>query len=112
MGFVERVDQKLTRIEVGYRWWPESWVINCGSSLEYQLGYTHEGIRERADRCRLNFDFSRNVEVRAEAGRAFERFGAVDFNRQNYEVSASTSTSRLLSLDGSLSWTRSTATTR
>ena len=46
VGFVERVDQKLTGTEVGYWWWPESWVINSGPSLEYQLGYTHEGIRE------------------------------------------------------------------
>ena len=105
MGFLQRVDQQLGAANVGYRWWPESWIINWGPSLRYQVSYTHAGIREDENvDVGLNMNFSRNVNVTANAIQAHERFGGVDFDRRNYSLSTFVSTSRLFSLGGSLRW--------
>ena len=105
VGFLQRVDQQIGTANVGYRWWPESWIINWGPSLRYQVSYTHAGIREdEIIDAGLNMNFSRNVNVTANAVQAHERFGGVDFDRRNYDLSTFVSTSRLFSLGGSLRW--------
>ena len=105
VGFLQRVDQQLGSANVGYRWWPESWLISWGPTLDYQLSYTHAGIREdEIIDAGLNFDFSRNINVSGNAIQAHERFGGVDFDRRNYSLSTFISTSRLFSLGGSFRW--------
>ena len=105
VGFLQRVDQQLGSANVGYRWWPESWLISWGPTLDYQLSYTHAGIREdETIDAGLNFDFSRNINVSGNAIQAHERFGGVDFDRRNYSLSTFISTSRLFSLGGSFRW--------
>ena len=105
VGFLQRVDQQLGSATVGYRWWPESWLISWGPTLDYQLSYTHAGIREdETIDAGLNFDFSRNINVSGNAIQAHERFGGVDFDRRNYSLSTFISTSRLFSLGGSFRW--------
>ena len=105
VGFLQRVDQQLGAANVGYRWWPESWVINWGPSLRYQVSHTHAGIREdEIVDAGLNMSFTRNVNFTANAVQAHERFGGVDFDRRNYDLSTFVSTSRLFSLGGGLRW--------
>ena len=105
VGFVRRVDQRLAGANVGYRWWPENWIINWGPILDYQIGHTYEGIREdEIVDVGLNLDFTRNVNVGAHAIQAHERFRGADFDRRNYSLSTFVSTSRLFSLGGSLKW--------
>ena len=105
VGFLQRVDQQLGAANVGYRWWPESWIIDWGPSLRYQVSHTHAGILEDENvDLGLNMNFSRNVNVTANAVQAHERFGGVDFDRRNYSLSTFVSTSRLFSLGGSLRW--------
>ena len=52
----------------------------------------------------LDFDFARNLALSVQATQALERYGGVDFDRRTYEVEAATSTSRLFSIGGSVSW--------
>ena len=105
VGFVQRVDQQFAGATLGYRWWPESWIINWGPSAEYQLSFTHEGIREdEVAEVGLRFDFARNIGASLDATQALERFGGIDFHRRNYEIGANTSTSRLFSLRGEVAW--------
>ena len=105
VGFLQRVDQQLGGANVGYRWWPEHWLISWGPAIDYQLSYTHAGIREdEIIDAGLNFDFARNINVSGNAIQAHERFGGVDFDRRNYSLSTFISTSRLFSLGGSYRW--------
>ncbi len=101
VGFVRRVDQRVVGGEVGYRWWPEHWLIAWGPSIEYQLGYNHAGAREdEMTGGRLDFQFVNNISLSATGTRAFERYGGVDFRRNNYNLRANINTSRLFSLGG------------
>ena len=105
VGFLSRVDQRIGSGTVGYRWWPESWLISWGPTLSYLRSYTHAGILEDEDiDAGLNFDFSRNINVGVDVTRAHERFGGIDFDRRNYQVSTFISTSRLFSLGGRFGW--------
>ena len=80
-------------------------MISWGPILDYQLSYTHAGIREdEVIDAGLNFDFARNINVSGNAIQAHERFGGVDFDRRNYNLSTFISTSRLFSLGGSYRW--------
>ena len=105
VGFVQRFDQQIAGANVGYRWWPESWIINWGPRANYQLSFTHEGIREdeQAD-VGLDFDFARNLRFSVQATQALERYGGIDFHRRNYRVQTNTSTSRLFSAGGNVMW--------
>ena len=105
VGFVQRVDQQLAGANLRYRWWPESWIINWGPSVNYQLNFNYEGIREdeSAD-VGLDFDFARNIRFSAQATQALERYGGTDFHRRSYRLQTNSSTSRLFSAGGNVTW--------
>ena len=105
VGFVQRVDQQMAGAALRYRWWPESWIINWGPSVNYQLNFNYGGIREdeSAD-VGLDFDFARNIRFSVQATQALERYGGTDFHRRSYRVQTNSSTSRLFSAGGNVTW--------
>ena len=83
-------------VSVGYRWWPENWLISWGPRVSYQLSYNHDGIREDESRAvGLNLQFAKNIGLNVNANRLLERFGGIDFHRTNYNVFSNVNTSRL-----------------
>ena len=105
VGFVRRFDQRVVGGEVGYRWWPEHWIIDWGPSVDYMLGYNHAGIREdQATGVGLDLQFARNISLNASGSRAFERYEGVGFKRNNYSLRTNFNTSRLFSLGGGFNW--------
>ena len=104
VGFVRRVDQQNNFTNIGYRWWPEHWIINWGPTANYQLNFNHAGIREDESMGGgVNFEFSRNIRASVKADQTLERFGGINFHKTSYNVSASTSTNRLFTLRGNFS---------
>ncbi len=105
VGFVRRVDQRLGGVSVGYRWWPESWIISWGPSVSYELSYNHEGIREDERRdLALNLQFAKNISLGVNSNRLLERFGGIDFNRALYNVFSNVNTNRLFGFGAGYSW--------
>ena len=101
VGFVRRVDQQRNFTNIGYRWWPEHWIINWGPTANYQLNFNHAGIREdEVMGGGVNFAFARNISASVKADQTLERFGGINFHKTSYNVSASTSTNRLFTLRG------------
>ncbi len=101
VGFVRRVDQQRNFTNIGYRWWPEHWIINWGPTANYQLSFNHAGIREdEVMGGGVNFEFARNISASVKADQTLERFGGINFHKTSYNVSASTSTNRLFTLRG------------
>ena len=35
VGFVRRTDERRSAVNLAYRWWPETWLVNCGPQLNY-----------------------------------------------------------------------------
>ena len=100
---MRRVDQQNNFTNIGYRWWPEHWIINWGPTANYRLNFNHAGIREDESMGGgVDFEFVKNISASAKADQTLERFGGINFHKSSYSLSANTSTSRLFTLRGSV----------
>ena len=95
VGFVRRTDQRQTRGDVSYRWWPESWVVSWGPDGRYARNYAFDGVlQDENARVGLDFNFARNLGVRSIVSRDMERYGGVDFFKTRYRLFGRYSTTR------------------
>ena len=97
VGFVRRTDQRRTSGNISYRWWPESWIINWGPRFNYARNWNYDDILEDEDaRLGLNVSFTGNIRVNASVSRDMERFGGIDFFKNEYSFGGGVNTSRAL----------------
>ena len=100
-GFVQRVDTKLAGVSARYRWWPGSWIINWGPSIDASRNYTFDDILEdESVGAGLHVTFARNMSLSVNASRDLERFGGIDFWKWNQRLSFNVNTSRRISFGG------------
>ena len=105
VGFVRRRNIRRIRSDVGYRWWPESWIINWGPEFDYSRNWNFDEILvDEEARVRLRTTFARNVSLRADVRREMERYGGINFDKTRYGFSGNVSTSRLFSVGANLNW--------
>ena len=101
VGFVRRVDQKRIFSNLGYRFWPESWVINWGPRFTYGRNWNFDDILEDEEfRVGVNATFARNISVNFDVRQEMERFGGINFDKTGYSFFGSVNTSRKLSVGG------------
>lgn len=101
LGFVRRVDQRNLMTQGSYTWWPGSWVLSWGPSINYQRGYRYHDatLQDEEAGGGLNIQFARNIRVRANVDRILERFREVDFRKTRFSVSGTVNTSRKVAFD-------------
>ena len=104
VGFVRRQDQRQAVGNIGYRWWPESWIINWGPRFNYNRIYDSANVlQDEQRRIGLNFSFARNLSFGTDVSRDLERFGGVDFIKTEYSINGGVNTSRALSIRANFS---------
>ena len=104
VGFVRRSDTRTVSGNVGYRFWPESWIINWGPSVDYRRTYDYDGVLQDENRSLgLNFSFAGNVSVFSNASFDMERFGGINFRTDGFFVGGRVNTSRSYSFGGNFS---------
>ena len=102
VGFARRVDQRRAISNIGYRWWPESWLINWGPQLSYGRNWNFDRILEDENAgLGLNFDFAKSIRFSVNVQRDMERFGGIDFRKTRMRVNGGVSSSRALSVNAS-----------
>ena len=102
VGFARRVDQRRVISNMGYRWWPESWLINWGPQLSYGRNWNFDRVLEDENTgIGLNFDFARSIRFSADVQRDMERFGGIDFPKTQVSVNGGVSSSRAFSVNAS-----------
>ena len=102
VGFARRVDQRRVISNMGYRWWPESWLINWGPQLSYGRNWNFERVLEDENTgVGLNFDFARSIRFSADLQQDMERFGGIDFRKTQVSVNGGVSSSRAFSVNAS-----------
>ena len=75
IGFIRRVNQKVTTGNVSYLWWPQRWIVNWGPQFNYDRNYTFDGILQNAGPGgQLNVQFAKNINVSAAVNRDLERY--------------------------------------
>ena len=105
VGFVRRRDIKAGTGNVGYRWWPESWLINWGPSFSYTRNWNFENILEdEMANAGVNFSFAKSIRVNAGFSRDMERFGGINFEKEYYSFGGNINTIREISFGGFFSY--------
>ncbi len=102
VGFARRVDQRRVITNMGYRWWPESWLINWGPQFSYGRNWNFDRVLEDENTgLGLNFDFARSIRFSADVQQDMERFGGIDFHKRQVSVNGGVSSSRAFSVNAS-----------
>lgn len=104
-GFVRRTDTRRTQAQLGYRWWPQSWVINWGPEVGYGRNYDFAGVlQDETFELAAGAQFARNVRVGAGLDREMERFGGIDFWKTRQRVFMGFGSSRRIAFGGGVGW--------
>ena len=104
VGFVRRRDQRNFQVSLGYRFWPEDWIINWGPNVSYSRNYDFDGILQDENlNMRVNFSFARSISVNGGYSRNMERFGGIDFQQNSVSFGGRVNTSRSYSLGANFS---------
>ena len=101
VGFVRRVDTKRLYSRLGYNFWPESWIVNWGPSIQY--GRNHNFANDLDDEdVRLGFTarFARNISFNADVREEMERYQGIRFHKRAVSVGGQVNTSRMLAVGG------------
>ena len=95
VGFVRRRDQRQARTSVGYRFWPETWLINWGPSVSYVRNYDFADVLQDENfGLSTQFQFARSISFSGSFNRDMERFLGTDFDKTRFSVRANVNTSR------------------
>ena len=101
VGFVQRTDQQRNVTTLGYRFWPESWVINWGPSVTYGRNWNFDDVLEDEQfEARLNTTFANNISGSVSVTRDMERYRGVNFDKRGYRAFGRISSSRKYSIGG------------
>jgi hypothetical protein len=104
VGFVRRRDQRNFQGSVGYRFWPESWIINWGPNVSYSRNYDFDGILQDENvNARMNFSFARSISLNGGYSSNTERFGGTDFRQNTVSLGGRVNSSRSYSFGGNFS---------
>ena len=105
VGFIRRRDIRRVSSSVGYRWWPESWLINWGPQFSYSRNWNFEDVLEDEEaRLSLRMSFAKNLSFNGDIRKEMERFGGINFDKIRYSLGGNVNTSRLVSFGGSFNW--------
>ena len=101
VGFVQRTDQRRNVTTIGYRFWPESRVINWGPSVTYGRNWNFDDVLEDEEfRASLNTSFANNISASISVNRDMERYRGVNFRKASYRAFGRISSSRRISIGG------------
>jgi uncharacterized protein DUF5916 len=104
LGFVRRVDQRVTNGRVAYRWYPEHWIKNWGPDFTYDRNYDYAGTLQNAGPGGgVTFQFARNMNLTTTVGHDLERYRSIDFIKNRFTISGGINTFRWISFTGSYS---------
>lgn len=103
VGFVRRTDQRMLSSNLSYRFWPESWIINWGPSLDVSRNWNFdEELQDQEVAAGLSVNFARNVSFSGDVSRVMERFRGVEFEKTGYSFRGNINRSRRWSLGGNI----------
>ena len=104
MGFVRRVDQRQTGVNLSYRWWPQAAIINWGPQIRYSRNYGFDGVlNDEQFGTGVNLQFAKAINVNAAVDRDMERYRGVNFDKTRYNFGGGVNTSRKISFGGFVS---------
>ena len=109
VGFVRRRDIRTVTAELDYRFWPESWIINWGPTLNYGQNYDYEDVRQDENLAAgVSFNFARLISLSTSLNWDMERYQEIDFRMRSFSIQSNVNSNRAIrSAAGSLRELRS-----
>ncbi len=105
VGFIRRQDIRRVSSSVGYRWWPESWLINWGPQFSYNRNWNYDDVLEDEEaRMSLRMSFAKNLSFNGDIRKEMERFRGINFDKVRYSLGGNVNTSRIVSVGGGYNW--------
>ena len=87
VGFVRRTDQRRTRGNISYRWFPQNWIIDWGPRFSYGRNWNFDGVLEDENAgMSMSFSLAKNLRANTSFDRDMERFGGINFLQNRYRV--------------------------
>ena len=104
VGFVRRRDIRTVTSEFGYRFWPESWIISWGPTIDYGQNYNYDELLQDENLgLGINFNFARNIRFSSDLNWDMERFAGINFRKNQLSMRANFNTNRSYSFGGGFS---------
>ena len=105
VGFVRRRDIRRASANVGYDWYPESWILRWGPSVDHSRNWNFDGVLEDEEtEIGVNMQFARNLRFNADVQRSMERYREINFHKTRYSLGGNVNTSQVVSLGGRFNW--------
>ena len=102
LGFTPRTYRRSLG-NVGYQWWPESWLVNWGPRLtfDHSEDYDTGELQRQVRQLTISSLWARNITVNANFNVDGERFAGVDFTKHRFSISSRVNANRnvLVSFD-------------
>ena len=104
LSFVERVDAIAWMPQLGYQWFPETWIRNWSVRISPQKLWDFDGLLQNDTRWNpsVTFTFSKNVKFSTSINRSMERYRGIEFDKTRWSASGSINTSQRLLLTASV----------
>ena len=95
LGFISRTYRR-SLANVGYQWWPESWLVNWGPrfTFDHSEDYDSGELQQQIRQLSISSLWARNITVNANFNVDRERFAGVDFTKHQMRISTNINTSR------------------
>ena len=101
VGFVRRRDIRTVTGELGYRFWPENWIINWGPTLNYGQNYDYGDVRQDENLAAgISFNFARSISLSTSLNWDMERYQEIDFRMRSLSIESSVNSNRRYSFGG------------
>ena len=95
VGFVRRQDVRHASTALGYRFWPETWLINWGPRVTYMRNYAFDDVlQDEQFGFTTQFQFARNINFSGTFRKDLERFLGTDFEKTRFSFTGRVNTSR------------------
>jgi hypothetical protein len=101
LGFVQRVNQRMSNASVSYLWWPQTWIIDWGPGVGVSRLWSFDNVLQDADQnVSVNAEFAKQIKVSGNYHKRMERFLNVPFTKTQWGFSATINTNRKVLFTG------------
>jgi hypothetical protein len=106
LSFIERVDAAAWMPQLGYQWFPETWIRNWSLNISPQKLWDFDGVLQNDTRWNpsVSFTFANNIRLSTGINRSMERYRDIPFEKTRWSVSGSVNTSRKILFSADLSY--------
>jgi uncharacterized protein DUF5916/cellulose/xylan binding protein with CBM9 domain len=101
LGFVQRVNQRMSNASVSYLWWPQRWIIDWGPALSVNRLWDFSNVLQNTDQsATFNAEFAKQITVSANYHKLMERYQGIPFSKTQWGFTATINSNKKVLVTG------------